>query len=195
MATLYLHSIDIRPLGDRDFTLNLVGNRSSGVFTLAASSWTIAYTKQVINMLPSPYKTKCRDFTTIGYESEYHCQMQCSANLALKQFNLSLFHKTFFLPENVSVLSKRSVFVNKTLAAIVDGIEKTCDDICYGNDCKQTFYAPTVGSIQDSDDVSFQLQNSNGPEITTEYAPQQSFPNYCVNVLSIFGVWLGLDYL
>jgi len=113
----------------------------------------------------------------------------------MEKYGRYLFTDTFFEYEqtNITVLSKKSLYINRTLEIEINTIDLECESQCKGQNCVQIFYAPTIASLMDSDDVAFRLLDPNGPEITTTYQPKTSFPNYCVNVLSILGVWLGLS--
>jgi len=192
-AIIYLNSIDSQPRGDRDFTPNLITRSDEGVFEFDAAYWAVAYTRQVTKLLPSPYSTQCRNFRTFGFESEYHCQISCASKRVMKRYGRDLFTNTFFKSEQITVLSKKSLYINRTLEKEINTIDLECMSECKGHNCEQIFYAPTVASLMDSDDVAIRLLDPNGPEITTTYQPKTSFPNYCVNVLSILGVWLGLS--
>lgn len=150
----------------------------------------------ITQMLPEPYTTQCRDFPGMGYESEYHCQMRCTELKVIERYNKSLFtiSQTVNEPNPYTTLSKYSLYKNRTLEIEIDEFDDACDRKCYGTKCKNRLYAPVIASQMDSDKyVTFKLLDPNGPQLKSIYKPRMSLPNYCVNILSIVGIWLGLS--
>lgn len=92
IAYIFLLRILIYPRGDRDYPIILTGARNSqNVFHDDASSWSITYSKVIIDLLPKPYVTDCVDYLDIGYENEAHCTHSCTNDYYLSRYFKSIF--------------------------------------------------------------------------------------------------------
>lgn len=69
--------------------LGFIGGQTNGVYLDNAkyASYTFSYSKTISELLLPPYKTMCRDYSTLGYQTLAHCIVHCKADYFVHQFN------------------------------------------------------------------------------------------------------------
>ena len=146
-------------------------------------------------MLTSPYKTNCHHYAGGEHPTEHHCKSHCTERHMRQNFGLSLFTVTYEKSEPFPVLSKYSLYHNRSLEIDVNRILADCDRKCAVKKCRQEFYAPNIATQLDSKSIVFRLNMANGPQISSIYKPKTSLSHYLVDVLSVLSVWLGFSFL
>ena len=191
-ASIVLTDVNQFPRGDRDFPLNLFddsgshsydlqtdlergeddsikGNEYDSIFRDSATYWSLAYSKVTQELLPQPFATACRDYTTSGYTSRHDCIDQCINMNSMKEFNQSLFWVTFteMTGCNMTVMSKRSLAKDNMQRRV----DKIIDDCmakvrsCMKQDCTKVYFIPILLSkLDDEQRVVVTLFDMNGPE-------------------------------
>ncbi|KAI1293489.1 hypothetical protein HDE_06618 [Halotydeus destructor] len=194
-AIFYLNPADLLPRGDRDFRLSMDAKGVS-VFSQVATYWSISYQHIQLKLLPSPFTTNCRDFRSIGFEGNHHCQLACTHQYAVRNYGKSLFTLIHDKPLNYAVISKYSVVGNETLGKQLSEWEAICDKKCLGITCDKNFYAPKIDSQLDHDtDIVFRIVEPSGVFIRSEFKPMISWNNFLVSILSLLGVWFGFSFV
>lgn len=194
-AAFYLNNYDMYPRGDRDYLINMV-NENGSVFQEAATFWGISYMKYTLNLLPPPFRTSCKDYKKIGFDSEYHCQDDCLKNQTIAKYGRKncIFSATFTDPRDISVLSKYSVFRNQTLEKELDVMIDNCNfRSCPGFLCTKKWYVPQLYSRRDSNRIVWQLFDMNGPEYVLTFKPHVTFIGLLINIISVCGIWMGIS--
>ena len=195
--SIYLHQTDVFPRGDADFPFNFISTNVSTIFSNGSSYIGLTYSYMTLYALPPPYKTNCVNYKSLDtdpeLESQEHCIHYCMRIKVLKKFNESSFTATFIKPQDYRIMSRYSVQLSRTKENEVDRIYQNCLNECPKNDCIQTRFLPALVSTRDSLDVTFLLQEPNGPECMVFILPKMSIMELYVQIMSVCGVWLGVS--
>lgn len=97
--------------------------------------------------------------------------MKCMKNKTLRKFGYASFTTTFDRPEDYKILSKYSVYVNRSKENEVDNMFDDCRHSMPGKPCWKVLYMPALVSIRDSESVTFLLYDMSGPEYTLIFHP------------------------
>lgn len=193
--SIFLHPNDIYPRGDADFPFNSISTNHSTIFGNGSTYFGLTYTQMTIHSLPPPFRTRCFNyhFPEKRFESQQHCIDHCMRRRVLEKFNESSFTTTFTEPEDYRIMSKYSVHISRPKENRVDMIYQSCLKECPMIECHQVRYLPALMATRDSNDVTFVLNEPNGPEMIIIFLPKLTLMELYVQVMSICGVWLGVS--
>lgn len=153
---------------------------------------------------PAPYPPNCLDYESIP-EAKYDSQDQCKD--ACLQYHLQNASVKF--PDSVLVLEQdvlweeidgnRVVFssldyANSTLVQILARYRTFCDDVCKRPDCEEKFYDTHNMDSGSNDGFFISVFSHKTLPFYTYYCPMILFPQFLVQFLSCFGIWLTVDF-
>lgn len=187
----FLHPSDVYPRGDGDFPFSFIANNASPVFGFRYIGLT--YTKISMELLRAPYRTRCFDYQSHGFESAYHCVHSCMTEKLMLLMNRTSFTSTFISHLNEKMLDKYSMYQNKTIASTFTSLYARCKKTCPGKNCFKQIFSPALVSVRNSSDVTFVLYAMNGPEYTLIFKPATTLTDLYVQILSVCGAWLGIS--
>ena len=193
-ASIFLHQVDVFPRGDADFPFNFISSNSSPIFENGSTYVGLTYTQMTLYYLSPPYKTSCSDYSTQDspFETQEHCIESCMRLRTVKVFNESSFTATYTIARDIKMMSKVSVHMNRTKENEVDKLYYECLEVCPGIECHQIRFIPALVSNRDSNDITFFLQEPNGPETVIVFHPKLTAMDFYVQIMSVVGVWLGV---
>jgi hypothetical protein len=194
--SIFLHSNNVFPRGDADYPFIFISSNESSIFSDGSTYRALTYTQQTQYFLHPPFKFGCFDYEhhpELGLESQEHCINYCMRMRVLQRFNESSFTATFLEPKDYRIMSKYSLVLNRQKEIVVDKIFKKCLSDCPNIECIQVRYLPALVSTRESADVTFLLQEPNGPECIITFLPKLTLMELYVQIMSICGVWLGVS--
>ena len=171
--------------------------------------------------LEHPYKTNCRDYTTIGLLSRKHCLSMCFQSKSIERFK-SIIEESHAFPSDNIALASASVGTALLHNQISRFFGEQCAKICPQKDCRyvthfsrnfpnseqmvnlQTKCSEVTGSarncsIYDSNQLrqnhsSFMLRVKDD-RLWTRTQSQAAYPlvSFLTEAFSTFGFWLGFS--
>ena len=142
------------------------------------------------HLLPSPYSTNCRDYE-IRVTSKAHCKQKCIRNTIIDkyQFVPSGFHA--YAADKYPV---RSSNINQSEWSV---IVKQCQDQCWHKDCSSIMFncVTEKNAASEGNESSVMTYPPIGPVTQMETHADISFIVFATNILSTFGIWLGISCL
>jgi hypothetical protein len=186
----FLHPTDVLPRGDGDFPFSFIASNASPVFGFTYIGLT--YTKIKLQLLRAPYRTKCFDYQSHGFESAYHCVHNCMTERLLEMMNRTSFTSTFIHHTDHKMLDKYTMYHKSTYETFTS-LHASCKQKCPGKNCFKQIFSPALVSVRNSTDVTFVLYSMNGPEYTLIFKPATTLTDLYVQILSVCGAWLGIS--
>lgn len=192
---LYRKALDLEPQNVKKY---LKSDNSTGkpkfilrnMFNHVASR----FSRTQIRRLPYPYSTNCR----IKY-SRNQCITNCSIESSIKIFKKIPFQQVFkelSAKEHgklkmISVTDVSNSTMNSKIKEIVSSCEKKCkSDSCYVD------YSVTSSRLlltSDKKRLTFEVGCAFEPFTSNESVPSVTLNDYFLQLLSLFGFWLGLS--
>ena len=192
-ADIYLHESDKYPRGDRDFPIYL-GGTDSFVGSNAQSLWGISQVKETFHLLPWPFETNCKNYKSIGFETEYHCVYSCTSKRFIKKFNKTIFTTVYDEPNDYLTITRDDIIDNKKLQNDIDTFLRDCRKECPGSSCTRVYFIPMIIDTRDFNSMLvFQLFDMNGLEMIADFSSKIALADFTVQALSVSGVWMGIS--
>ena len=142
-------------------------------------------------LLPFPYSTNCRDYERIQVTSKAHCKQKCMRNTITDKYQ--------FIPLGFHAHGRDKYPIGTSMINQSEwsSIIKKCQGQCWQKDCSSIMFNCVKGKSESSlENQSIVLTTAyNGPVTQTETQADTSFIVFATNVLSTFGIWLGVSFL
>lgn len=148
-----------------------------------------------MNKLLPPFKTKCRDYSVIGYHDSFHCLSDCINAKVRSSFGKASLSYHYFKSDisNLKFLSRKD-FAKESFNATYRNILNICDRKCPIDDCKFTAtYTTTIGEAFVAPGVSAQLPDK--PSFEISFGVTILFIDTVNFICSALGVWFGFSFM
>ena len=155
--------------------------------------------------LPAPYETDCINFGNGSrYESPDECYDDC--------FWTELYNRSDKTPHSVTTTQmdvddmgktkdtyKRQytsirALQNSTLQRIIDDASRMCSKKCIRPSCFEEYYATMATTSGPSKDFTIKIHSLDSPPFITNYSPKMSLTEFVIQFLSVFGIWITVDF-
>lgn len=184
---LFTNRNDIRRLG-----FDLFGSISDFKTERHISTQTYVY-----DLLPPPFRTKCRDF------AEYYpdivgrgaCFEQCAYSKSNATFNGRIFSGITITgdeDEDVQLISPDRLKTETDMQEKVIRIYRDCDKTCSQNSCRKKTFLPIQISKFPYYTLRMDIHSPHLPHILVIFSPKTSIIEYFTDIGSTVGVWFGL---
>ena len=142
-------------------------------------------------LLPFPYSTNCRDYSTVQITSKPHCKQKCMRNTIIDKYQSIPLGFHAYGQDKYPI---RILVINQSEWSF---IIKKCQGQCWQKDCSSIMFNCVKGKSDASrGNQSIALTTAyNGPVTQTETQSDTSFIVFATNVLSTLGIWLGVSFL
>ena len=168
-----------------------------------------SYVTHETNLLKPPYKTRCRDYTKIGFLSRKHCREMCFKSKTVKIFNSISLDSHGFQSDNIFL--SHLPYANTSFFIITqqckrECLERDCHLVTYlhetkdsnreliGLNAKCSQYASEGVSDRCLGNLSEHFISPANQVVTrTESQAAIPFISYLTSVFSTCGFWLGLS--
>ena len=143
------------------------------------------------HLLSFPYSTNCKDYSEIRVTSKAHCKQKCIRNTIIDKYQFIPFGFPAFGFDKYPV--RRSKINQSEWSFIV----KECQNQCWHKDCSSIIFncVAEKNSPSKGNKSSVITVPPNGPVTQTETQENISFVVFATNILSTFGIWLGISFL
>lgn len=157
----------------------------------------MTYGEVVIELLPPPYKTNCRNYTSEGknIQSKYECQQKCLEVLTIEAFNKVPFSGITAKPVDYKHISPLDTNKNATLLALLSEFEAKCEEECKQNDCEQRFTITTVDVATQATWHAIIVKIPQQPFQHVKFRPAMQVVELMAYALGIVGTWFGVSVL
>ena len=154
------------------------------------SFFAVSFKTYTTILLPFPYSSNCKDYSIFGATSKSHCKEICMKTIIANKYKI--LDDKFHIYASDSLPIRQDLLRNETEK---EGIIHHCHKKCWQKDCSSTFFnLDTIVNYRASVSVTTTAANKS-PSTRTE--AQQAIPLivFLTNVLSTFGIWLGVSLL
>ena len=142
-------------------------------------------------LLEYPYKTNCRDYTKVGFSSRKHCKEMCFKSKTIERYKALLEDSHVFESDNMFFNQSQYPWTDES---IVHFFVRKCKTECQERDCRSVTYHKEDTTARKSLKYSEQHFSPAYNVITfTETQPAFPFVSFLTELLSTFGIWMGLS--
>ena len=152
-------------------------------------AYQVSYKSYTIQLLPSPYETRCKKYA----KSQAECKEKCTSNYYLEN--------TAECPEDVFI-TNFTVFGDRTLTSGLDFAKKrikSCTRRCRQEDCSLKYSTSRVRGVntrfQNADGVIISLIAPLDPQVEVKSKPAFPTFEYILYIASCLGIWFGVSFL
>ena len=141
-------------------------------------------------LLPFPYSSNCKDYSIFGTTSKAHCKEMCMQTRIADKFKV--LDAQFHIYASDSYPIRQNLLENE---AEGEKIIHHCQRKCWQKDCSSTLFnlATVVNSRAPLSIATIVVSKS--PSTRTKAQAAIPFVVFMTNVLSTFGIWLGVSLL
>ena len=139
--------------------------------------------------LEHPYKTNCRDYTKIGFTSRKHCKEMCFRFKTIQRYKAILEDSHAFESDNMFFNQSQYPWTDESTVRFFVG---QCKTECVEKDCRSVSYHKE-DSVFTGDRSEQWLVVSYNVITFTETQPAMPFVSFLTELLSTFGIWMGLS--
>ena len=139
-------------------------------------------------LLPSPYKSNCRDYSAFGATSKAHCKEMCIKTMIADKYKVLDAHYHAYISDSYPI--RQEVLRNATEK---EGIINHCHRKCWQKDCLSIFFILYIMVNSRTNQSSVVTFAKKTPSARTEAHPAIPFIVFMTNILSTLGIWLGVS--
>ena len=141
-------------------------------------------------LLPFPYSSNCKDYSVLGATSKAHCEEMCMEAMITDKYKVldAAFHA--YVTDSYPI--RQEPFRNESeRESIVD----YCERKCWHKDCSLTLFNLATIRYSPKNQSYVMTVANKSPSTRTEAQQAIPFIVFLTNVLSTFGIWLGVSLL
>ncbi|KAI1286868.1 hypothetical protein HDE_10680 [Halotydeus destructor] len=148
------------------------------------------FSRQEVNLLPSPYKTKCYDYDSKQFKTQEGCINHCRLMSSLRYLRRIPFKLPYYKSDNITYREGKSYSHWE-----VYQMEK-CGRKCSNIDCKIVSYDHWLLEDVNYYNITFTSLSFNaGPQLLVNYKPNLKMSEFAALIGSIECLWLGFSVL
>ena len=141
-------------------------------------------------LLPFPYSSDCKDYSALGATSKAHCKEMCMKAIIVDKYKILDSGSYAFLSDSYPI--RQIPFRNESER---ESLIEHCERKCWHKDCLLTLFNPgTMLNSRTHQSLAMAVANKS-PSTRTEAQQAIPFIVFMTNVLSTFGIWLGVSLL
>lgn len=156
------------------------------------SYYTIRFKKIITKLLPSPYVTKCLNYTDLGYENHDHILEDCRRKLSLKILNSSCCGTIINTTASYSMRSA-NLDIRDELKFEVE-ITDVCNKKHPHPDCYKEKIIPILESISTykTGEYIFIIKSPNSDDLAIDTKEKVSILDFLIYLGSVVSFWFGI---
>ena len=141
-------------------------------------------------LLPFPYSSNCKDYSIMGATSKAHCKEICMKAMIVDKYKVLDVGSHAFLSDSYPI--RQEPFRNESER---ESLNDHCERKCWHKDCSLTLFNPGTMVYSRAHQSSVMTVANKSPSTRTEAQQAVPFIVFMTNVLSTFGIWLGVSLL